>query len=56
MEKGRIDKQFEFLLEADKEKFIQRKTLKSDGETFENDAEHGMAYGDYVPFAGGICK
>ena len=40
MEKGRIDKQFEFLLEADKEKFIQRKTLKSDGETFENDAEH----------------
>lgn len=40
MEKSRIDKQFEFLLEADKEKFIQRKTLKSDGETFENDAEH----------------
>lgn len=40
MEKGRIDKQFEFLLEADKEKFIQRDTLKSDGETFENDAEH----------------
>lgn len=40
MEKGRIDKQFEFLLEADKEKFIQRKTLKSDGEIFENDAEH----------------
>ena len=40
MEKSRIDKQFEFLLEADKEKFIQRDTLKSDGETFENDAEH----------------
>lgn len=40
MEKERIDKQFEFLLEADKEKFIQRDTLKSDGETFENDAEH----------------
>ena len=40
MEKSRIDKQFEFLLEADKEKFIQRKTLKSDGENFENDAEH----------------
>lgn len=40
MEKSRIDRQFEFLLEADKEKFIQRKTLKSDGETFENDAEH----------------
>lgn len=40
MEKRRIDKQFEFLLEADKEKFIQRDTLKSDGETFENDAEH----------------
>ena len=35
-----MDKQFEFLLESDKEKFIQRKTLKSDGETFENDAEH----------------
>ena len=40
MEKSRIDKQFEFLLEADKEKFIQRDTLKRDGETFENDAEH----------------
>lgn len=40
MEKSRIDRQFEFLLEADKEKFIQRKTLKSDGKTFENDAEH----------------
>lgn len=40
MEKQRIDKQFEFLLEADREKFIQRQTLKSDGKTFENDAEH----------------
>lgn len=40
MEKSRIDKQFEFLLEADREKFIQRQTLKSDGKTFENDAEH----------------
>ena len=40
MEKSRIDRQFEFLLEADKEKFIQRKTLKSDGKTYENDAEH----------------
>lgn len=40
MKKSRIDRQFAFLLEADKEKFIQRKTLKSDGETFENDAEH----------------
>lgn len=40
MKKQRIDKQFEFLLEADKEKFIERKTLKSDGKTFENDAEH----------------
>lgn len=40
MEKSRIDRQFEFLIEADKEKFIQRKTLKSDGKTFENDAEH----------------
>lgn len=40
MEKSRINKQFEFLLEADKEKFIQRDTLKSDGEAFENDAEH----------------
>lgn len=40
MEKQRIDKQFKFLLEADREKFIQRQTLKSDGKTFENDAEH----------------
>lgn len=40
MDNKRIDKQFEFLLEADKEKFINRKTLKSDGKTHENDAEH----------------
>lgn len=35
-----LKKQFEFLLELDKEKFITRQTYKSDGITKENDAEH----------------
>ena len=35
-----MKKQFEFLLELDKEKFIKRHTYRSDGESFENDAEH----------------
>ncbi len=39
-EKSRLDRQFEFCLEADKEKKILRRTLLSDGQTLENDAEH----------------
>lgn len=39
-EKPRLDKLFEFALEADKEKRIKRRTLLSDGKTAENDAEH----------------
>lgn len=35
-----MKKQFEFCLEADKEKFIGRQTYLSDGERKENDAEH----------------
>lgn len=36
----RLDRQFAFILEADKEKFIHRQTYLSDGERKENDAEH----------------
>lgn len=36
----RLEKQFEFILEIDKEKRIERRTLLSDGVTRENDAEH----------------
>lgn len=36
----RLKKQMEFLLEADKLKFIGRQTYLSDGERKENDAEH----------------
>ena len=39
-EKQRLQKQFEFCLEADKEKQIERRTLLSDGKRCENDAEH----------------
>lgn len=35
-----MKKQFDFCLEADKEKFIGRQTYLSDGERKENDAEH----------------
>lgn len=37
---GRLQQQFDFILEADKEKFIGRQTYLSDGERKENDAEH----------------
>lgn len=40
MEKSRLEKQFDFCLEIDKEKFIGRQTYLSDGKRKENDAEH----------------
>ncbi len=40
MDETRLQKQFDFLLEIDKEKRIKRQTLQSDGQTRENDAEH----------------
>lgn len=40
MDKERLNKQFQFCLEADKEKFIKRQTYLSDGIHKENDAEH----------------
>lgn len=40
MEESRIDRQFNFFREIDKEKFIGRQTYLTDGERKENDAEH----------------
>lgn len=40
MEKARLEKQFDFCREIDKEKFIKRQTYLSDGIRKENDAEH----------------
>lgn len=40
MEKERLEKQFAFIREVDKEKFIGRQTYLSDGVRKENDAEH----------------
>lgn len=40
MEKSRLDKQFDFIREIDKEKLIVRQTLLANGERRENDAEH----------------
>ena len=40
MEENRIDRQFDFFREIDKEKFIGRQTYLSDGVRKENDAEH----------------
>lgn len=40
MSKTDIDKIFDFILEADKEKLITRQTYLSNGEKKENDAEH----------------
>ena len=39
-EKSRIERQFDFILEADKEKTIQRQTLIANGSAHENDADH----------------
>lgn len=36
----RLEKQLEFCKEIDKEKFIKRQTLLSDGVTYEDDSEH----------------
>ena len=36
----RIEKQFAFIKEIDKEKFIERQTLLTGGKRKENDAEH----------------
>lgn len=40
MDKGRLERQFDFIREIDKEKLIGRQTLISNGERKENDAEH----------------
>ena len=40
MDKERLEKQFDFFREIDKEKFIFRQTHLSDGKRRENDAEH----------------
>lgn len=40
MEQSRLQKQFEFIKEIDKEKLIGRQTYISDGSRKENDAEH----------------
>lgn len=40
MDKSRLEKQFDFIKEIDKEKLISRQTLLSNSERRENDAEH----------------
>lgn len=40
MDNERLEKQFDFILEIDKEKMIERQTYLSDGRRKENDAEH----------------
>lgn len=40
MEENRIDRQFDFIREIDKEKFIGRQTYLTDAKRKENDAEH----------------
>ena len=39
-QKERLEQQFAFIREIDKEKFIGRQTYLTDGERKENDAEH----------------
>ena len=40
MTNDRLQQQFDFILEADREKKILRQTLLTDGKTHENDADH----------------
>ena len=44
MDRERLERQFDFIKEIDKEKFIQRQTKLSDGVRRENDAEHASYY------------
>lgn len=41
---GRLNKQLEFLIEADKMKSVLRQTLLADGSKRENDAEHSWHF------------
>ena len=54
-EPDRIRKQFDFIREIDKEKFIGRQTYLTDGNRKENDAEHA-AYGDHDLSSGRIFQ
>lgn len=63
MEKNRLEQQIEFCKEIDKEKFIQRQTIISNGERRETDAEHSwhiaiMAYllSEYANEKIDVCK
>ena len=40
MDRQRLERQFAFILEADKEKSVMRQTLLSNGMAHENDADH----------------
>ena len=53
MEKSRIEKQFDFIKEIDKEKFIIRQTYLSDAG---KRCRARMAYGDNDRYAFRICK
>lgn len=56
MEKSRIEKQFDFIKEIDKEKFIIRQTYLSGGSKKGKRCRARMAYGDNDRYAFRICK
>ena len=53
MDRERLERQFDFIKEIDKEKFIQRQTKLSDGVRRENDAEH--AWHQNMPMKKSMC-
>lgn len=54
--KKRLDQQFAFIREIDREKFIGRQTYLSDGRRKENDAGACLAYGDHDHVAQRVCE
>lgn len=60
-QKERLEQQFAFIREIDKEKFIGRQTYLTDGERKENDAEHAWhmaidgASGGSIPMSRSMC-
>lgn len=56
MEKSRLDRQFDFFREIDKEKFIERQTYLSDGKRKENDAEHAWHMAVMTIFLSGYAN
>ena len=56
MDRERLERQFDFIKEIDKEKFIQRQTKLSDGIRRGKRCRACLAYGDHDSVAVRVCQ